>query len=61
LGKALPSIILTTSLEQTAYSALMARFLGEWVISKISDKVPPISQDCPLPNPHRSAHPKSTP
>ena len=34
MGNALPGIMLTTSLEQTANSALMARFSGERVIGK---------------------------
>ena len=38
MGKALPSIMVTTSLEQTAYSALMARFFREWAVGKISDQ-----------------------
>ena len=36
--------MLTTSLEQTAYSALMARFLGEWVIAKFSNEFLQISR-----------------
>ena len=38
LGKALPGIMLTTSLEQTAYSDLITRFLGERVIGKLSNQ-----------------------
>ena len=38
MGNALPGIVLTTSLEQTAYPALMARFVGERVIGKVSDE-----------------------
>ena len=38
MGNALPGIMLTTSLEQTAYSTLITRLLGERLIAKFSDE-----------------------